>query len=86
MMKPFRRILCFPCLLCLLLSGALAESVPYDTYNYDYWNNILMTPAAYVPDGSITGVNLTYEGKSLGAFRAPPPTATSTSPTRATTA
>ena len=32
------------------------ESVPYDTYNYDYWKNIVLTPAPYVPDGAIKGV------------------------------
>ena len=34
---------------------ALAEDVPYDTYNYDYWENIVRIPAPYVPDGTISG-------------------------------
>lgn len=32
-----------------------AEEQPYDTYNYDYRENIVLTPAAYVPNGSVTG-------------------------------
>lgn len=32
-----------------------AEELPYDTYNYDYRDNIVMTPAAYVPSGRVTG-------------------------------
>lgn len=31
------------------------QSVPYVTYNYDYYEDIKYTPAAYVPDGVITG-------------------------------
>ncbi|MGN0140778.1 MAG: gluconolactonase [Roseburia sp.] len=34
---------------------ALAEELPYDTYNYDYRENIVLTPAAYVPNGRVTG-------------------------------
>lgn len=37
---------------------AQAEDLPYDTYNYDYRENVVLTPAAYVPTGSITGQNL----------------------------
>ncbi|MDD6811600.1 MAG: gluconolactonase [Lachnospiraceae bacterium] len=35
-----------------------AEEQPYDTYNYDYRKNIVMTPAAYVPNGSVTGLSV----------------------------
>lgn len=50
-------------LTALLLIGcfplaAFAEELPYDTYNYDYWDSVVHTPAAYVPDGSISGVEL----------------------------
>ncbi len=31
------------------------DDVPYDTYNYNYWKDVVKTPAAYVPNGSITG-------------------------------
>lgn len=45
---------------------AQAASLPYDTYNYDYRENIVFTPAAYVPEGSVSGVNL-----GVGAFSSP---------------
>lgn len=41
-------------------------AVPYDTYNYDYWEYIVFTPAAYVPGDSISGVSL-----GIGAFQGP---------------
>ena len=31
------------------------ENVPYETYNYDYYEDIKYTPAAYVPEGTVTG-------------------------------
>lgn len=31
------------------------ENVPYETYNYDYYEDIKYTPAAYVPDGTVMG-------------------------------
>lgn len=34
---------------------AYAEELPYDTYNYTYWEDIALTPAAYVPTGTVTG-------------------------------
>ena len=67
-----KKIGCLLLLFCLLPAGALAnDSLPYDSYNYDYWNNILYTPAPYVPDGSISGAGLTWQGNSLGVFRSP---------------
>lgn len=46
---------------------ALAEdNVPYETYNYDYWEDIYYTPAAYVPENSYSGVNI-----GSGAFNNP---------------
>lgn len=52
--------------------GALADTeLPYTTYNYDYWGDIVYTPAAYVPAGSITGASFQYGGQSLGAFKNP---------------
>lgn len=45
---------------------AKASSLPYDTYNYDYREDIVFTPAAYVPGGSVSGVNL-----GVGAFSSP---------------
>ena len=67
-----KTIICCLLLLCLLPAGALAnDSLPYDCYNYDYWNNILYTPAPYVPNGSLGGAGLMWEGSPLGAFRSP---------------
>ncbi len=37
---------------------AYAEELPYDTYTYDYRGYIVLTPAAYVPNGSVTGQSL----------------------------
>lgn len=45
-------------LLCCDVCGITAQagqSVPYVTYNYDYYEDIKYTPAAYVPDGIVTG-------------------------------
>lgn len=53
------------------LMPAFAEDIPYDTYNYDYWNDIFRTPAAYVPQDTVLGTDLTWKGKSLEAFKAP---------------
>jgi len=69
-MKQFQRISAL--LLALILTvlsiplPAAAQQLPYDTYNYDYWDNVVATPAAYVPDGAISGVSL-----GIGAFAGP---------------
>ena len=34
------------------------ENIPYETYNYDYYGDIKYTPAAYTPDGTISGSEL----------------------------
>jgi hypothetical protein len=52
-------------------SPALANELPYDTYNYNYYKDIVYTPAAYNPSGSISGAQLVYEGEVLGAFSSP---------------
>ncbi|MBQ0042060.1 MAG: NHL repeat-containing protein [Lachnospiraceae bacterium] len=46
--------------------GSHAEDLPYDTYNYDYRENIVKTPAAYVPAGSVTGLS-----SGAGDFKEP---------------
>lgn len=49
----------------LLLSPIVASadsSIPYDTYNYNYWEDIVFTPAAYIPDKSISGTTLGVGG------------------------
>ena len=71
-MKRVKRILCLVLLACMAAGTAFAaDSLPYDCYNYDYWNNILYTPAPYVPDGLVSGAVLQYEGAPIGAFRNP---------------
>lgn len=50
----------------LLPIPAQAEDLPYDTYNYDYWENIVPSPAAYIPAGAISGISL-----EIGAFANP---------------
>lgn len=53
-------LLLLTAILCigLIPMDASADNLPYDTYNYDYWENIVPTPAAYVPAESISGVSL----------------------------
>ncbi len=61
-MKRFMKNKLIPVILLLLMImeplTAYASEVPYDTYNYDYWDKVVFTPAAYVPDNSISGVSL----------------------------
>ena len=71
-MKRVKRILCLVLLACMAAGTAFAaDALPYDCYNYDYWKNILYTPAPYVPDGLVSGAVLQYEGAPIGAFRNP---------------
>lgn len=68
-----RSLLAWLMLLVMLMTSvpAYADDIPYDTYNYDYWGDIFRTPAAYVPQGSVLGTDLTWNGASLGAFVEP---------------
>ncbi len=50
---------------------AMADELPYDTYNYDYREYIHFTPSAYIPERTITGLDFTYNGEPLGAFKTP---------------
>ena len=38
----------------LCIRSFAVSSVPYHTYNYDYWKSVLY-PAAYVPTGTYSG-------------------------------
>ncbi len=74
MMKGMKRLLALLTAWIALVTGAPAladAALPYDTYNYDYWDNIVHTPAAYVPDGMVQGVSLTWQGEPIGSFRNP---------------
>ena len=46
----------------LLLSSAMSTfaegDIPYDSYNYNYREDIVFTPAPYVPDGNIIGLDV----------------------------
>ena len=54
-------------LVCMLLPmDVYAQSIPYDTYNYDYRENAVPTPAAYVPVDTIYGKDL-----ECGSFNTP---------------
>lgn len=59
-MKKFNRIagLLLALVLLVLSLPVDAIAVPYDCYNYDYWIDVVHTPAPYVPDGSISAVSL----------------------------
>lgn len=50
---------------------ALAKQLPYDTYNYNFYEDIVYTPAAYIPSSSISLTQMVYEGESLGALTNP---------------
>ncbi len=50
---------------------AMADELPYDTYNYDYREYIHYTPSPYIPERTVTGLDFTYNGEPLGAFKTP---------------
>lgn len=52
-------------------SAVQATTLPYTTYNYDYREDIVYTPAAYIPLDSKAGNSFTYEGESIGNFASP---------------
>lgn len=55
--------------ICLMAEPVLAKAdstVPYDSYNYDYWDNIVFTPAPYIPESSVSGTTL-----GIGGFLGP---------------
>lgn len=65
-------IIIFAILLMLHISQvALASEVPYDTYNYNFYEDIVFTPAAYIPSGSISGTQLKFNNETIGAFSNP---------------
>lgn len=48
-----------------------ASTLPYDSYNYDYFQYIHFTPAPYEPSRTIKGADLSYNGESIGNFATP---------------
>lgn len=57
-----KKIILIPIIIILVFVNSAEVSagtnLPYQTYNYDYWNDIYFTPAAYIPDGNISGADL----------------------------
>lgn len=56
---------------CPVINAFAEEEVPYDTYTYDYWEDIVYTPAAYVPGRVIYGNDLKYGNERIGNFNNP---------------
>ena len=52
---------CFAC-----LPPAAQARLPYHTYTYDYWGDVVYSPAAYLPNRLITGEDL-----GIGTLRTP---------------
>ncbi len=47
------------------------DEEPFDTYNYDYWEDVVYTPTPYQTDGLVNGIGLTFQGEEIGAFNNP---------------
>lgn len=50
---------------------AQASGLPYQSYNYNYWEDIVYTPAPYVPEKTVSGLDLSYDGEFIGSFSNP---------------
>ena len=62
--KKFSGIIIAVLILTMLIPDfASADNLPYVTYNFDYWENVVYTPAAYVPDGAITSESIGLDHK-----------------------
>ncbi len=65
--------LCLTLIVLLTTEGitAMADELPYDSYNYDYREYIHYTPAPYIPSRTVSGLDFTWGGEALGAFKTP---------------
>ena len=65
--------LCLALIVLLATEGitAMADELPYDSYNYDYREYIHYTPAPYIPSRTVSGLDFTYNGEALGKFNNP---------------
>lgn len=65
--------LCLTLIVLLTTEGitAKADELPYDSYNYDYREYIHYTPSPYIPERTVTGLDFTWNGEPLGAFKTP---------------
>lgn len=69
MKKRVKAILLIAILIMSVLAeniAAFATTIPYDSYNYDYWDDIVYTPAPFVPDTSYSGASF-----GIGNFSSP---------------
>lgn len=73
MKQRLRSVLWMAVLVCTLMTSVgFADDVPYTTYNYDYWDNIVYTPAAYIPNGKIETASMTdADGNPVGSLKGP---------------
>ncbi len=57
-----KKLLLIPMIIILVSTNCIHVSananLPYQAYNYDFWNDIYFTPAAYIPAGNISGARL----------------------------
>lgn len=68
-MKRAKRLITGIIFIAVICSGPAAfavSNIPYHTYNYDYWQDVYYTPAAYIPDKSYSGDDL-----NVGPFKNP---------------
>lgn len=56
----------FAALASLGVPSAAAEGAPYESYNYDRWGDAIPSQAGYLPDGTVSGIDL-----GVGAFDSP---------------
>lgn len=75
-MRVLKRILSY--LLCSVAVVSLSATsvsadttLPYDSYNYNYRENIVFTPPPYIPDGTVEAKNYSYNGENVGDFKFP---------------
>jgi hypothetical protein len=57
---------CIMCMLAVIPAAASSNTLPYYSYIFDYWEDMVFTPAPYVPGRSVTGISV-----GVGAFSGP---------------
>ena len=56
----------FAALASIGVSSAAAAGAPYESYNYDRWGDAIPSQAGYLPDRTISGIDL-----GVGALESP---------------
>lgn len=66
-MKKINRLMAFllAVVMTVLAFPVDAGALPYESYNYDYWENIVHTPAAYAPADTINSASMKLEKNML---------------------